>query len=426
MTFFRKSHWETTRQSLAVGLCILALIFLGRKWLIASREYLTHGFIGYYAASRLWVEKKEGPQIYSHEWYFNYTKSFTNGQVAEVFGPNPPTMQLIALPSAYFSLPLARFLWTTKNLILMGLGLGFLAFSIRPRQGSWFYFLFAAFYLFFPPLIRNIELGQAYLIVLFFLALTYYGFQTQKAWLIGISLAMAFMLKSAGILLWVIPLFNRNWKALAWGIGTMLFLAFMTLPRIGLATWMAYPRAVFTATNNGTMAVTAYQSFPGLLSHLFQADALFNPTPLLNMPSLAKVLIFVLGLVSLGYTLYRMRGISIPLQVAALLTLNTIWVPLVEEHQLVLMLIPITILAGDLLTNVPSPQNSLLSLALFTAGVSLLYLPIPYKSQFLSIGWLSFFAYPRLYGNILLWSLSLLRMHPAQPIKQLLSPIYAQ
>ena len=409
------SSWKE-RAFLPVVAAVVYLIF---GVILPSIPRTTHGFIGYYAASRLLLEDGWGPHVYDNEWFIAYTQTFTGGKVGEVIRPNFPTVALLALPVAFLSPDAARALWLWGNLgaLIAGVALlhanGFNASSLHGtnQHAPWLFrfpILLTTFLLVIPPLTRNFELGQAYLVLLFLLAAAVYGFERQNDRLAGIALGLAFGLKSAGALLWLALIAQRRWRALAWGVGTFACLALFSLPWIGLDTWAAYPATVINTSGEPILTATAYQSVPGLFSHLFQYHEIWSPAPLINLPGLGQLFVGVIGLTTLWLTLRKASNVSTSLLAAALIALNTVLVPLVEEHQYALMLIPIIILAKHIKENPPESKWEWL---VFGLSILLLAVPVYYKNPALFGGWLSLFAYPRLFAGCGIWLLILHRLH---------------
>lgn len=403
-------RWNNLLSIAILILCVLAVLTFIWKGVVSAREPFSHGYVGYYAAFKLFIEEGWSAKVYDNSWFSAYSLSVSDGKVGEVVRPNIPTMAMVGFPTAFFPLASGRVVWVIEGMLFAVAGIVFLCAAIRPQKTWEFYGLTFAFALFFPPLIRNLEIGQAYLSIFFLLGLFLYGIQTKHDGLAGATLALAFMLKTAGLFLWFIPFIHRKWGVLVWGIGVSIFIALITLPKTGLDTWQAYPSTLWETNSDPILTATAYQSIPGLLNHLFRYHELWSPAPLLEAPALARTLVYGTAFLGLGYTLWKIRKASLDLQTAALLTLNTLIIPLVEEHQLVLMLIPITLLSANIVKFPFHWQRERASVLLLLAGVILLILPIPYKNPLLHVGWVSFLAYPRVYGNILLWILALKRV----------------
>ena len=78
---------------------------------VFSAGSMTHGFVAYYAASRLLVSGQLGPIAYDDRWFGEKVQQFTASSVREIFTPNPPTMALMALPVAGLDPQAARMIW---------------------------------------------------------------------------------------------------------------------------------------------------------------------------------------------------------------------------------------------------------------------------------------------------------------------------
>ena len=74
-----------------------AVILAGFTWYSAAST--THGFVAYYAASRLLSAGELGPRAYDDQWFGAYVQSVTQSAVREIFTPNPPTMALMGSPA---------------------------------------------------------------------------------------------------------------------------------------------------------------------------------------------------------------------------------------------------------------------------------------------------------------------------------------
>ena len=109
------THLRDTR--LLTLVWVLCLLVLGAYVLHDSIGRTTQGFIAYYAASRLLVTGHFGPWVYEDAWFMRYVQDITGTRVLEIFGPNTPTMALLALPlgwsalAAYPRLYAAWLLW---------------------------------------------------------------------------------------------------------------------------------------------------------------------------------------------------------------------------------------------------------------------------------------------------------------------------
>jgi hypothetical protein len=411
---------------LSLLLLVLSLTRLLLKIILLSQDEFTQSFIGYYVASLLLLQGRLGPQVYTNEWFIQQVRQVSGQPVSEIFAPSLPTVSLLAAPFALLPLQPAHTLWLWFNLLALLLGLALLILACqrlapatpRPR---WWWPLLLTFALSFRPALANFEVRQSIILFFCLFTLSLWGLLNRRAWLAGLPLGLAFILKTTGLTLWFLLPLQRRWAALAWGLATILTVALASLPWIGLATWQAYAGVVTTIIAGSPIkAVTAYQTTAGLLTHLLQYDPTWNPQPVYHWPLLASLLTFLISLTALALTLWPGRDHRpAPFLFAALLPLSVVLLPVAEEHHFVILLISIFILlhTTPLATKtLRSPDTLLLGLAIL-----LLIAPIPYKHPALSPGWLALLAYPRLYGGWLIWLVALRRLRqqtPPPPLNQ--------
>jgi hypothetical protein len=408
------SEWvQNLKIPLTVLLCCLAVLRLIIKILLLSGSERTESFIGYYAASMVLVQGRLGPQVYDNAWFIAWVQQLSGQPVSEIFAPSLPTVSLVALPLAFFSLQQAHAIWLWFSFFVLLASLALLLFGcelgLTEAPSLSLKIAFLAFALFFQPTLANFEVSQSIIFFFGLFTLALFGLTGGRQSLGGLALGLAFILKTTGVTLWFLLLLRRRWSALGWGIAMMIAIAGLSLPWIGLATWQAYLEAILKVTDSPTKAVTAYQTTAGFLTHLFQFDPTWNPYPLYHWPALANRLTWLITGTTLALTLWLGRKTVVPISLlfAALLPLSIILLPVAEEHHFVILLISIFILIADLLPALPFPGTdwSLLTLALL-----LMALPFPYENPTLSQGWLALLAYPRLYGGWLLWLVALRRM----------------
>jgi hypothetical protein len=94
---------------------LAAMVLAG--FTVFSAGSMTHGFVAYYAASRLLVSGELGPIAYDDRWFGEKVQQITGSSVREIFTPNPPTMALMALPVAGLDAQPARAVWLVASLV---------------------------------------------------------------------------------------------------------------------------------------------------------------------------------------------------------------------------------------------------------------------------------------------------------------------
>lgn len=395
------------QKAFPILLFLASLIVFWRAVLIPAAQEVTHGYMGYYAASYLFVTGQWGPQVYDDEWMNQKTYDLTGGKIREVISPNIPTMSFLMLPLARLSPEAARPFWIFGNVGVLFLGLGYV---LANRSLASWHWLWLGFAVLFPPLIMTFSIGQAMIIVFFLLALALYGIEQGRSQLAGVALGAAFAFKLYGVSLWIIPLLRKDWKTFWWMAGTFLILAGATLPWVGWESWLTALSSLNSLPQADFRGVTAYQNIFSFFSHLFREVPIWNPDPILHLPILATSLPILGAVVALLLTVWKGKNAPLPLIVSALLPLNILLIPNALEHHFTLFLIPIFFLLDDLDRKPPPQGLRTLDWGLLLGGMVLLCLPVYYKHPALAGGWLALLAYPRLYGGWLIWGAAMVRI----------------
>src|SRR6478735_4560403 len=99
---------------------------------VYSAGSVTHGFVSYYTASRLLVDRQLGPDAYDDRWFGEVVQRLTHTNIREIFIPNPPPMSLMALPIVALDPQPARAVWLIASLAAFLAGIGALCLAITP------------------------------------------------------------------------------------------------------------------------------------------------------------------------------------------------------------------------------------------------------------------------------------------------------
>jgi hypothetical protein len=392
----RREDW------LLYGMATAALLLSLNLALFAahSAERPSNGYVAYYTAAQLLRDGERVQDFYDDAW-FAARIAERGPAIYDTFAPNPPTTALLLLPLAGLDPSTARSLWTLLNL---GAYLGFLALMLKalelPRSWAAAFLLLAMAY---QPVYASLGQGQCYLLLLGLLSVAWHGFRTRRPSVVGIALGLLLSLKIAGAFLWLLLLVRRQWSALAWGIATTLIAILASLPWLKPESWGEYLAVLPAYNSRPDLLVTAYQSFPAFLRHLFTYDAGRNPLPLIELPA-AAVGLSALGTgVMLGvgcYSAWRNRESDSAFStfVLATLVLN----PLTLEYHYPLALLPLAVAWAWV-----SRRATLGPVLLLGVAASILAFDLPYLSGRLANGAWSLLAYPRLYGALLLGGLTL-------------------
>ena len=150
----------TRGQSIAWAFAALVLA----AFTIYSSRSMTHGFVSYYAASRLLVSGALGPQAYDDRWFGAYVQEVTQSSVREIFIPNPPTMSLMAIPMAWLDARTARMAWLAFSLAAF-LSVVWALLQWSARNGRRVSAPVILLVLLAPAVFTNLRIGQGYLLV---------------------------------------------------------------------------------------------------------------------------------------------------------------------------------------------------------------------------------------------------------------------
>lgn len=360
---------------------------------IYSAGSTTHGFVSYYAASKLLVAGQLGPQAYDDEWFGEQVQLLTHSAVREIFTPNPPTMSLMALPLAWMDARAARAAWLIASLAAFIAGIAGLI-RHRHRRNRDVPLPLLLLMLLAPPVFTNLRIGQGYLFVFALFAATTLFLLRGRDRAAGVGLGLLLALKTSGVALAVLLVARRRWQALAAAAATAMVLAVAITPFIDVSMWWSYPSQVRAYVARPASSVTAYQTTLGLVRHLCVADPQWNPSPAANCAAIAFVVPTLIVAAAMALTVaLAVRSRRPESWLAAAATLSVLSLPAVAEPHFVLMAIPLALLR--------------LTIAELIVIAALLLVPLEITTEKFTAGWWALLAYPRLYAAWLLWAASI-------------------
>lgn len=186
----------------------------------------SYGFASYYTASKLFIEGEDAADFYNDDWFSSNVEKYVPG-VYEVYLVNMPTTTLLFLPIANFEYKTARVIWIFFNLFRLALIVGLIIRRIK-FYGIWFPIILILFFS-FQPLYANISFGQVYIFILFLLVKAWFTYRSSNEALLGIILGWVFIIKTAGLLLWVLISIQKKWKSLMLIFVTVTFLILISI-----------------------------------------------------------------------------------------------------------------------------------------------------------------------------------------------------
>ncbi|MCH8144307.1 MAG: DUF2029 domain-containing protein [Gemmatimonadetes bacterium] len=387
----------------AVLWIVAAMLGVRLAILVSQRvDEPAHGFVSHYAAARLLTEGADVAQFYDDSWFEGQVVRF-EPTVTDVFGANMPTMSLLMVPLTILDYRGARVVWTAVSLLLLIATSVWLVRSLNIREGwvpGFFCFVFL-----YQPVYENLSHGQMYVLVLVLLSLAWQGYSAVRAGLLGTTLGALFVTKTAALMMWPLLLVQRQWRALMLGAVTILVVAVGSLPVMGINVWKVYLGKAAALPSNPLLAVTAYQTQLSFFRHLFVFQDPAIGEPIANLPFLGAVFPWIGVAVLLGISAFvAYRCGKSDLIFAAFVLISLILSPVSLDYHYVIALLPIAILLADLQKKMVSRDGLVLM-----AGALLIGADLPYRALRLTNGAWALFAYPKLYGGLLLWGLALTR-----------------
>lgn len=362
---------------------------------VPSSESITHGFAAYYTASRLLLENRGGSIFYDDKAFQAQVEDMTVGQASDIFWANPPTMALMFTPLAGLPIRDARHFWSFISLISLSFAAiisGLVIFKMPFRTKE--FYLSASVLFLSMPITRNFQFGQVYIFLLAIYATALLALHYNSHWLAGVLLMIPLALKASGLPLLLLLFIRGNWKLIAWILLSFAVLVLLSMPLIGVSTWLTYLFTVLPKfLTDPVIAVTAYQTVPGFARHLFTYDPVWNPRPLVDWPTFGSLLSLLITLALVAIAGWRARESSLEWTFCMGLILSLILVPAAEQHHYA-VLFPAFLLA----VHSPSAPKWLLFIA-----AALIVFPLEYMNTDLTSGWWALLAYPRLYGAITLF-----------------------
>ena len=369
--------------------------------IVSSSTKSTHGFASYYTASRLFLNGESISNFYNDDWFSSKVGEYVPG-VYEIYLVNMPTTVFITLPLSIFEYKVARILWITINFLLLIFTVVLIVKKLKLNH-HWLP-LVLIIILAFQPLYANFSYAQIYIFIFFLMVFVWFAYKSDNQKLLGVLLGILFMLKTAGVLLWLLLVIQKKWKSLIWIIITVVGAFLITLPFVEIDSWSAYSNRVIGHSSNPTLAVTAYQTIYSLFHHLFMFDENWNLYPVADIPILAISLTIIFSFVVLIITGFSAIKLNLKdLAFASFIIAGTILNPASIDYHFILLLIPI-IISIDLIIKNPSK----FLWVLFFISYTLIALKLPYTSSKMTEGMIAIFAYPKLYGAIGLLILCLL------------------
>ena len=380
---------QETRRPLAwhLLLVLLGVVLAVRAW--PHLTTATTSFPGYWTVARLILEGTPAVDLYQGDVLARRlaTEGFSGDRML-----GPPGLALTLLPLAWLPYRVARTVW------MLGLLVPALALSLTwlgRRVGGGAGVAFALLWAWSRPVQAGFEVGQVYPLFLGLHCLALRAWEGDARRLGGLALAPLLFLRGWHGLpqafgwLWSRRPAGALWAGL--GVGALVV---TTLPLLGVASWRHFVLVhAREAAQSETASALAYQTWRSLALHLTTSHPQYSPAPPLVGLGPWPWLVGVAAIAIASLWATRRLAPQDPLGFAIWTLVATLLAPFAEDHQLVLVALP----AAALWRRMPGAR------ALVAVALLLLLPAWRFTDPALSPGWAALWAYPRVYGMLLLW-----------------------
>jgi hypothetical protein len=414
--------------SAAEWLVLLAAVaFIGGRALPSAWQRLDTDFPNYYITARLWREGYNTQRLYEWIWFQRQKDRMgiqRSDQPVVGFLPDTPFSALVLWPDTFWQALTAKRIWIVVNLPLI-VATAVLLRSLTKLSWRRIALVIALNY----PLLRNLQYGQYYLLLLFLVTFALWLYLKEWRFGSGLLLGIACGLKifPGFFLLYFVR--KRDGRAafglLAGAAGTLA----LSIWAFGLQLHRTYFTQVLPWALRGD-AANPYNlgesSLSSLLHKLFIFEPSWNPHPVVHAPALVAVLHPLLQISVLALAIFlvepRVRNRQrLPLESSAFLVGLLAISTLPASYHLTLLILPAAVFTGYFLD-----KRDYRSLALLV----ILYLAacFPAWPRRITDGWWALAQAPRLYFVLLFCVLCYITLlPPSSDIEQRKSdvPIWA-
>jgi hypothetical protein len=331
---------------------LMAVAFLGLHTLPRAWTKLNTDFPNYYLMARLAHEGYDTSRVYEWTWLQREKDHRSLDIPAVGMVPLTPFSALAMWPLATLPALAAKHVWIVANLALLVP----LCWFIHSLTGL-SYWRIALVVAFSFPLQRNLLYGQYYVLLLVLIVAACWCYVKERYVLSGALIAVAAACKIFPVLLVVLFLQRRNWRAVAsfavTGIGT----AALSIAVFGWSVNRTYLHQILPWALHGEAMepyIPSGASISGLLHYLLLAEPQWNPHPWYNSPLLYALLQPALQMLLLAPAILLIRredrsSEQIVLEWIGLLTAALAISTAPASYHFVLMVFPVCVLAALLI-----------------------------------------------------------------------------
>ena len=369
---------------------------------VAASGRMTHGFSSYYTAAHALIRGEFGPWVYSDVSFGAYLPTVVGSDVREIYAPNTPAAALLALPLVWLSPLVARSIWLALTIVSLLAAVSWLTIDAAERRAPLLPLWIAAA-LVSPAVLANLRTAQAYVVLFAAVVGALWMLARERDAAAGLILGAVFAIKPTIGPLLLMLLWIGRYRTVMWSAAAAIGIVLLTIPVAGVEAWVAWPGVARAFIARPSTSVTAHQTTTGLLRHVCVADEV-NPAPIGDCGTAAALLPLLTVAAAFAVTLWKVPRTAPRLAIAAGTCLSLLAAPIAEDHQFVLLAIPIFVLASD------APELRVW----LVLAVLLLWVPSAWTWERFTAGWWALLAYPRLYAT---WGLSALTIAAAGPFR---------
>jgi hypothetical protein len=331
---------------------VLAVAYLGLHTVPRAWAKLNTDFPNFYLTARMAHEGYDTSRVYEWTW-LQREKDNRSLDISSVWiAPNPPFSALVMWPLTTLPALAAKHAWIIANLVLLVP----LCWFIHSLTGL-SYRRIALVLAFSFPLQRNLLYGQYYVIILLLMAAACWCYVKERYVLSGGLIAIAAACKIFPVLLAVLFLRRRNWRALASFTAAGIAAAAISIAVFGWSLHRTFLHQVLPWALDGEAMppyIPSTASISGLLHYLLLLEPQWNPHPWHNSPLLYSLLEPTLQMLLLAPAILLIRREDrtprqIILEWSALMTVSLAISTLPASYHFVLMVFPVCALAALLI-----------------------------------------------------------------------------
>jgi hypothetical protein len=349
---------------------LTAIAFLGLHTLPRAWTKLNTDFPNYYLVARLAHEGYDTSRVYEWLWLQREKDHRSLDIPAVGMGALTPFSTLVMWPLATFPALKAKHVWIIATLALL-VPLGWFIHSLTGLS----YRRIALVVAFSFPLQRNLLYGQFYVLLLVLIVAACWCYIKELYVLSGALIAVAAACKIFPVLLAVLFLQRRNWRAITSfavaGMGT----AALSIASLGWNVNRTYVHQILPWALHGESMepyIPSGASISSLLHYLLLAEPQWNPHPWHNSPLIYALLQPALQMLLLAPVILLIRRKDhtpdqILLEWVGLLTASLAISTTPASYHFVLMVFPVCVLAALMIER--GMNNWLLALIVAYLGI---------------------------------------------------------